>query len=102
MIAAFTIIAGFVFPMMLALMASALSLAALKRHLTVRQILLTALVLTAGVASVTIMYSSLTEHNSIAIWPLLVIGGTVIFSILQFGTALILGTVTQLRRLAVK
>ncbi len=102
MLAALTIVAGFVFPLILFLVAAALTLAALQRHLTVRQLLLTTLVLTTGIAAVTMMFGSLAEHHSIAVWPLLIIIATVVFSFIQFGAALLLGAIARLRRLAVQ
>jgi hypothetical protein len=102
MINAFTILAGFVFPMLLVLVASAMSLLALRQHLTVRQLLFTSLVLVTGVSSIALMYGSLAEQHAIAVWPILLIGFTVIFSMMQFGMALLLSAVTRLRRIAAR
>ena len=100
MLAAFAIIAGFVFPIILALTAAALSLAAVKRHVTVRQILLTGLVWISSVAAVVAMTGNLANENSLAGWPLVVLAVTLIFSIFQFAAALLLGAVARLKHLA--
>lgn len=99
MIAAVTITAGFVLPMLIALLASLVSIAAFRRHMTVKQLLLSAVVVGTGVVAGMQIVESLTAGGYSAT-PLLLIATALLFAVVQFGLAMVFGAVTRLRQLA--
>ena len=98
MFAALHILVCFVIPGLFALAAAALSLSALRRHPTIRQLLFTAFVWSANVSSMTVLYQAMTAGQAVSPWPLLLIGFTVVFALVQFVVAAILGAVGRLGR----
>ena len=102
MIAAATIVAGLFLFLLITVTTLVLSFSASRRHLTFRQILSTFVVALSATSSIAMMYQSLVDAGIIAAWPMLLAGFTFLFSIGQFGLALVMGTLTRLRQLAAR
>lgn len=95
-----TLVAGFLFPAMVAIAAILLSINAACRHMTLRQILMTAAVLGSSIAAVSMMYESISQSQTVAVWPVLLIGATALFALAQFALAIVFASLTRLRQLA--
>ncbi len=98
MIVALNILLCFVLPGLFALAAAGLSLSAVRRHATIRQLVFTTFVWSANISSMTVLYQTLTAGQAVSPWPLLLIGFTVIFALAQFVVAAILGAAGRMGR----
>ena len=98
MFAALNILICFIVPGLFALVAAALSISAVRRHPTIRQLVFTAFVWAANISSMTVLYQSMIAGEAVSPWPLLLIGFTVVFALTQFMIAAVLGAVGRLRR----
>lgn len=100
MIAAITLTAGFVLPMLIALLAAMVSVSAFRRHMTLKQLLFSTAVVGAGIVSGMQIVDSLSSGGSYSAWPLLLIALALLFAVIQMGMAIVFGAVTRLRQLA--
>lgn len=100
MIAAITITAGFVLPMLIALLAAMVSIAAFRRHMTMKQLLFSVIVVGAGFISGRQIVESLSAGGNYTAWPLILIAAAMLLALVQMGLAIVFGAVNRLRQLA--
>ncbi len=93
-----TILLCLLLPGLFAASACYLSLSALRRHITLRQLAFTALVLVANVTSMSLLFQGIYTGQPVAAIPFALISFTWVFSIGQFATAAMLGAVGRLRQ----
>ena len=96
MYAALNILFCFLVPCLFALGASYLSLSALRHHTTFRQLVFSAFVVMASVASVSVLFQDVFTGQAVSALPIALVSFCFIFSIGQFATAALLGAVGRL------
>ena len=96
MFAAINIIACLLFTCV-AMSACAVSLMALKRHLRLRQLFCTSLIMVANVIAVSGLYESVVASQNISLLLLVLTAVTFVLAMVQFAVAALLGGLGRLR-----
>lgn len=98
MFAAITILFCFLVPSVFAFGSIAISISAVRRHVSRRQLVAAAFVMAANVSSVSVLFRDVYTGDSISILPLVMIGTLFVLSIGQFATASVFGAIGRLRQ----
>jgi len=98
MFAALNMLFCFLAPTLVSMAACAISVSALRRHVTGKQLLFSACVLAASVINVSTLYELVMTGQGSVLLSLALVGFTFMFSVGQFATAALFGGLSRLRQ----